>query len=95
MSAILTETIHQVLKITLNRPDKFNSFNREMAVQLQAALDTASADKNIRCVLITGEGKAFCAGQDLSEAINPDGPGIKNIVEEHYNPIIKKIREIR
>ena len=94
MSSILTETIGQVLKITLNRPDKFNSFNREMALLLQAALDNANADKNIRCVYITGEGKAFCAGQDLSEAINPDGPGIKNIVEEHYNPIIKKIREI-
>jgi 2-(1,2-epoxy-1,2-dihydrophenyl)acetyl-CoA isomerase len=45
-------------------------------------------------VLLTGEGKAFCAGQDLSEAINPEGPGIKNIVVEHYNPIILKIRNL-
>ncbi len=94
MSEINTEIVQQVLKITLNRPDKFNSFNREMSFQLQQALDVAAADKNIRCILISGEGKAFCAGQDLSEAINPQGPGIKNIVEEHYNPIIKKIREI-
>ncbi|MCX6292544.1 MAG: 2-(1,2-epoxy-1,2-dihydrophenyl)acetyl-CoA isomerase PaaG [Bacteroidetes bacterium] len=83
-----------VLKIILNRPDKFNSFNREMAMQLQQALDRASGDKSIRAVLITGEGKAFCAGQDLSEAVDPNGPGIKKIVDEHYNPVIKKIRSL-
>lgn len=94
MSSILTEIIGQVLKITLNRPEKFNSFNREMSLQLQAALDSAANDKSIRCIYLSGEGKAFCAGQDLSEAIDPAGPGIKNIVEEHYNPIIRKIREI-
>ncbi len=80
--------------IKLNRPDKFNSFNREMALQMQKALDNAAADKNVRAVYITGEGKAFCAGQDLSEVIDPSGPGIKKIVEEHYNPIIKKVRTI-
>ena len=94
MSSIITEIIGQVFKIKLNRPDKFNSFNREMALQLQAALDNAAANKNIRCIYITGEGKAFCAGQDLGEATDPNGPGIKNIVVEHYNPIIQKIRNI-
>ena len=94
MSFITCETIGQVLKITLNRTDKFNSFNREMALQLQDALDKGSSDKNIRAVLLTGEGKAFCAGQDLAEAIDGSGPGIKKIVEEHYNPIVKKIRSI-
>ena len=94
MDSIRTEQVKSVLKITLNRPDKFNSFNREMALQLQSALDSAAKDKSIRCILMTGEGKAFCAGQDLGEAVNPDGPGIKRIVEEHYNPIIKRIREI-
>ncbi len=94
MSSILTLQENSVLKITLNRPDKFNSFNREMALSLQATLDAAAADISIRSILITGEGKAFCAGQDLSEAVNPAGPGIKNIVEEHYNPIIQKIRTI-
>jgi 2-(1,2-epoxy-1,2-dihydrophenyl)acetyl-CoA isomerase len=85
---------NSVAKIVLNRPDKFNSFNREMALQMQKALSDAAADKNVRAVYITGEGKAFCAGQDLSEAIDPSGPGIKKIVEEHYNPIIKKIRSL-
>jgi 2-(1,2-epoxy-1,2-dihydrophenyl)acetyl-CoA isomerase len=95
MSSILTETTNQVLKITLNRPDKFNSFNRQMAFALQEAIENAGANKDIRCVLLTGAGKAFCAGQDLSEAIDPDGPGIRKIVEEHYNPIVKKIRELQ
>ncbi len=91
---IIAQQANGVLKVSLNRPDKFNSFNREMALELQQQLDKASTDENIRCVLLTGEGKAFCAGQDLSEAINPQGPGIKNIVTEHYNPIILKIRNL-
>ncbi len=94
MSLILTEQVGGVLKITLNRPDKFNSFNREMALQLQEALDKSAGDKSIRAIYLTGEGKAFCAGQDLAEALDPNGPGITKIVEEHYNPIIKKIRSI-
>ena len=83
-----------VAKIILNRPEKFNSFVREMALQLQAAFDKANADKSVRAIYFSGEGKAFCAGQDLSEAVNPQGPGIKVIVEEHYNRIIRKIRTI-
>ncbi|MCC6251321.1 MAG: enoyl-CoA hydratase/isomerase family protein [Bacteroidia bacterium] len=86
--------IESVLVIKLNRPDVLNSFNREMALALQKVLDNAENDKNIRAVLLTGNGKGFCAGQDLSEAINPDGPGIENIVLEHYNPIILKIRKL-
>jgi 2-(1,2-epoxy-1,2-dihydrophenyl)acetyl-CoA isomerase len=94
MSSILTHTKNSVVVIQLNRPDKFNSFNREMALQLQAVLQKAETDKAIRAIYITGEGKAFCAGQDLAEAIDDNGPGIKKIVDEHYNPIIKKIRAI-
>lgn len=80
--------------LTLNRPDKFNSFNREMALLMQEKLIEAQYDSDIRAILITGAGKAFCAGQDLAEAIDPQGPGIKKIVEEHYNPIVLKLREI-
>lgn len=94
MTFIKSEIEGSVLKITLNRPDKFNSFNREMALQLQSELDKAAKEKSIRAVLITGEGKAFCAGQDLSEAMDKSGPGIERIVKEHYNPIILKIRNI-
>lgn len=80
--------------IKLNRPDVLNSFNRAMALALQEELDKARHNSNIRAVLITGNGKAFCAGQDLSEAIDESGPGIKNIVMEHYNPIITRLRHI-
>ena len=92
--SILYSTENSVAKIILNRPDKFNSFNRAMALQMQDALDKAAADKKIRAVYITGEGKAFCAGQDLTEAIDPSGPGIRKIVDEHYNPIIRRIRKL-
>jgi 2-(1,2-epoxy-1,2-dihydrophenyl)acetyl-CoA isomerase len=95
MSTLIeTETEVNLLKITLNRPDKFNSCNREMAFMLQAALDKAASDSSIRAVYITGRGKAFCAGQDLAEILDKTGPGIEGIVREHYNPIIIKIREL-
>jgi 2-(1,2-epoxy-1,2-dihydrophenyl)acetyl-CoA isomerase len=94
MSSILKEQQGLVSVITLNRPDKFNSFNREMALALHTALDEAEKDPNTRCIVLTGNGKAFCAGQDLSEAIDPNGPGIQRIVEEHYNPIITRITAI-
>ncbi|WP_317899695.1 enoyl-CoA hydratase-related protein [Aurantibacillus circumpalustris] len=94
MSFILSEIKTNVLVLKLNRPDKFNSFNREMALQLISELDKAEKDKNIRAIVITGEGKAFCAGQDLAEATDPNGPGIEKIVDEHYNPIILRIRNI-
>jgi 2-(1,2-epoxy-1,2-dihydrophenyl)acetyl-CoA isomerase len=94
MNSILTEEKNNVLVVTLNRPEKLNCFNREMALQLIAVLDKAENNNNVRAIIITGMGKAFCAGQDLSEAIDPNGPGIKKIVGEHYNPIILKIRSI-
>jgi len=94
MSLILSQTEGSVLKLSLNRPEKFNSFNRAMALELQELLDKAASDDNIRAVYLTGEGKAFCAGQDLGEATDPNGPGFKKIVYEHYNPIILKIRNL-
>ena len=94
MSTIIRETNGAVAILKLNRPDKFNSFNREMALQLQKCLDDAAADDEVRAIYITGVGKAFCAGQDLAEATDPYGPGIKEIVTAHYNPIIHRIREI-
>ena len=94
MSFIHSSQQNGVAIIKLNRADKFHSFVRAMALELQAELDKASKDGVIRCILITAEGKAFCAGQDLSEAMDPSGPGIEKIVEEHYNGIIKRIRGI-
>ena len=94
MAFILSEQKEGLLLVKLNRPDKFNSFNREMALEFHAVLDEAAKNKTVRAILLSGEGKAFCAGQDLAEAIDPNGPGIKKIVEEHYNPIILKIKQL-
>lgn len=85
----------QVAFIALNRPEVFNSFNREMALLLQKILDDCESNKEVRAIVIFGNGKAFCAGQDLKEVTSPElNPGFKKILEEHYNPIIKKIRSI-
>lgn len=94
MNFILVAKEDGVGTITLNRPDKFNSFCREMALEFQQALDEAASDESIRCILLTATGKAFCAGQDLAEAIDENGIEIQQIVREHYNPIIERIRSI-
>lgn len=80
--------------ITLNRPEKYNSFNREMAMALQSHLDDCSDDDTVRCIYITGNGKGFCAGQDLAETPDPRNVDFEKIVSEHYNPVIKRIRNI-
>lgn len=86
---------NKIAFITLNRPDVFNSFNREMALSMQEKLDNCASDSNVRAIVISGNGKAFCAGQDLKEVTDPElNPGFRKILEEHYNPIIKKIRTI-
>lgn len=86
---------NKVAYIKLNRPDVFNSFNREMALSLQNVLDNCANDENVRAIVLTGNGKAFCAGQDLKEVTSPElNPGFRKILEEHYNPIIQKIRNI-
>lgn len=82
-----------VAVITLNRPDKLNSFNNSMGSNLQTALDHCMENSEIRCVLLTGAGRGFCAGQDLEEAVS----GIAEIeehVENKYNPLVRKIRAI-
>ncbi|MCX8147806.1 enoyl-CoA hydratase-related protein [Thermaurantimonas aggregans] len=82
-----------VLSIYLNRPEKYNAFIREMALAFQEELNRADADASVRAVYISGRGKAFCSGQDLAEAIDPNGPELTRIVSEHYNPIIIKMRQ--
>ncbi|EDM43591.1 enoyl-CoA hydratase [unidentified eubacterium SCB49] len=92
---ILKNIQNGVATLTLNRPEVFNSFNREMALLLQKELDACDQDDAVRAILLTGNGKAFCAGQDLKEVTSPElNPGFKKILEEHYNPIISKIRKI-
>lgn len=94
MSSILFESHSGIARITFNRPDKLNSFNREMALEMQDVLKKCLSDE-VRCVVITGMGKAFSAGQDLAEVVDPQGPGMARILSEHYNPIILAIRDLR
>jgi 2-(1,2-epoxy-1,2-dihydrophenyl)acetyl-CoA isomerase len=94
MSSILFEIREGVARISLNRPEKLNAFNREMAFALQEHLDLCQHDPLIRAVLITGNGKAFSAGQDLAEVTGPDKKGFGKILSEHYNPIVTRIRNL-
>lgn len=94
MSSILFEIKDGVGIIRLNRPAVFNSFNKEMALECQAKLDEYEANDEVRAIYIVGEGKAFCAGQDLQEVTDPNGPELTSIVRDHYNPIIERIRNI-
>jgi 2-(1,2-epoxy-1,2-dihydrophenyl)acetyl-CoA isomerase len=93
MSLVLFEISEAVGIITLNRPDKLNAFNREMALLLQEKLD-ACRDTSVRCVYLTGAGKAFSAGQDPSEVTQPNAAGFNVILSEHYNPIVMGIRNL-
>lgn len=88
---LLQKIENGVCYLTLNRPDVFNSFNQEMAFALQNALKEAATNDEVRAIVLTGEGKAFCAGQDLAEAVDPNGPELQSIVKDHYNPLIELI----
>ncbi|MBL0882999.1 MAG: 2-(1,2-epoxy-1,2-dihydrophenyl)acetyl-CoA isomerase [Chitinophagaceae bacterium] len=94
MSSILFHIENGIAFITLNRPDKLNSFNREMALLLQSKLDECASLHEVRAVYLTGAGKGFCAGQDLAEVVDPNGPGMQRILSEHYNPIITRLRNM-
>jgi len=87
------EMIDAVAKIIFDRADVLNSFNRDMSFEFQEALDYCRRTNEIRCILITGNGRAFCAGQDLAEASQP-GVDLGDIVKNCFNPIIRKIRNI-
>ncbi|MGB5981819.1 MAG: enoyl-CoA hydratase-related protein [Nonlabens sp.] len=95
----MSETIHLVIEngvatITLNRPQVFNSFDKEMAFAMQDAIDRCK-EEDVRAVMITGSGKAFCAGQDIQEIIDPEkNPGFEAILDDHYNPIVTRIRHL-
>ncbi len=93
---LLVESAGSVMMITLNRPDVLNSFNGDMAAELHAALATARDDRTVRAVLLTGAGRAFCAGQDLS-AVPPSVDGrfdLGAMVRTTYNPVIRALREL-
>jgi len=95
---IKLEKQNGVANLTLNRPDRLNSFNIQMHEELQNALDGIATDGETRCLMITGEGRGFCAGQDLGDrAVNADGeaPDLGMSVEKYYNPLIRRITNLK
>jgi len=94
MNEIIVSDNNAIRTITLNRPKVYNAFNKSMALSLQNELDNIQKNDSIRIVVITGAEKAFCAGQDLGEISDPNGPSLPDIVGLHYNPIIEKIRNL-
>jgi 2-(1,2-epoxy-1,2-dihydrophenyl)acetyl-CoA isomerase len=95
MPEILFEVRDNIAFISLNRPEKLNAFNRTMALELQDHLLACDEDDSVRAVLLTGSGRAFCSGQDLSE-FPPDGlPEFEKVIDEYYNPVIRLLKTIR
>jgi len=88
-----------IARLTLNRPDKLNSFTGEMHAELRVALDRVQADHSIRVLVLSGAGRAFCAGQDLADpdmqSVNGRLPDIGNIVEKNYKPLVLRLQNLR
>jgi len=78
--------------ITLNRPEVYNAFNDGLTFELQDAIKNVSRDAEVRVVVITGEGKAFCSGQDLKAASKMENKSFSESLHKRYNPMIKPIR---
>ncbi|MGF7175220.1 2-(1,2-epoxy-1,2-dihydrophenyl)acetyl-CoA isomerase PaaG [Azospirillum doebereinerae] len=86
-----------VATVTLNRPDRLNSFTAAMHAELREALAEAREDASVRCLLLTGAGRGFCAGQDLSDrAVAPgaQGPDLGVSIETNYNPLVRSLRDL-
>lgn len=84
-----------IARITLNRPEKLNAINRTMALELQDQLLACDENDEVRAVVLTGEGRAFCSGQDLSEFPPDRLPDFEKAIHENYNPVIRLLKTIR
>lgn len=97
MNFIVSDVQNGVMTLTLNRPERLNSFNDEMHRQLAEVLIQAERDETIRCLLITGAGRGFCAGQDLNDRnVDPSGeaPDLGYSVETFYNPLMRRLAKL-
>jgi 2-(1,2-epoxy-1,2-dihydrophenyl)acetyl-CoA isomerase len=96
MPTLLTNLQSSTLTISLNRPDRANACNFEMLLELQSSLNQAAVDAQIRCVVLTGTGKTFCAGHDVSEMLAAQGQDVsyQKHLQETYNPLILQIRNL-
>jgi 2-(1,2-epoxy-1,2-dihydrophenyl)acetyl-CoA isomerase len=93
-SCIKYEVKGGVAEITLNRPDVFNAFNDDQSYELQDALKNAKRDKQVRVLVLTGAGKAFCSGQDLKAIAGAENRSLRDSLDKRYNPIIKAMRNM-
>ena len=88
-----------IARLTLNRPDKLNSFNTEMHAELRTALDSIQNDTSVRVLVLSGAGRAFCAGQDLADRamqmVDGTMPDIGNVVEANYKPLVLRLQNLR
>lgn len=93
---VLLESVDGVARLTLNRPDKLNSFTRLMHSDLRAALDVIEGDAGIRAVVLTGAGRAFCAGQDLADLSFEPGAmtDLGALIHENFNPLIRRLQAL-
>lgn len=91
---ILFSVENNVAQITFNRPDVFNAMHHAMRQEILEALDTCKKNTDIRAVYLTGAGKAFCAGEDLQEVVDPEGPTLNQIITSGYNPMVLAIRTL-
>ncbi len=94
---ILFEIEQGVAELTLNRPDCLNSFNADMHEEVRSAMKTVRSDESIRCLLLTGAGRGFCAGQDLSDrnvAVDAGPPDLGLSISKNYNPLIRSIMNL-
>ena len=83
-----------VVTVTLNRPEVYNALNDKITFELQDAIKVVSKDSSVRVVVLTGAGKAFCAGQDLKASTESDNRSFSDSLHKRYNPIIKGLRYI-
>jgi 2-(1,2-epoxy-1,2-dihydrophenyl)acetyl-CoA isomerase len=93
---ILVEQRHGYRVITLNRPQRLNAFCASMHQELKRAIDEAEGDGSCRALMLTGAGRAFCAGQDLNQRVSTDGETmvLGSSLEAYYNPLIRKLRAL-
>ena len=89
---ILVSTAAAVTTLTLNRPSALNSFTTAMHKELLQALNTAADDPGVRCVVITGQGRAFCAGQDLGDLAAAPGMDLGELIAGHYKPLLQRLQ---
>ena len=94
MTTLLTSLQSGTAVLTLNRPERANSFNFEMINELRKTLAEAEQDPQVRCIVITGGGKVFSAGQDISEMKQGEKISYREHLEKTYNPLILQIRNM-